>query len=65
MEDKIRDIEESRETLLESYDLEIDRLQKIVESWDGITEAIQRAKDMTMAGTILAGPGDVRGYRRF
>ena len=53
MEDKIRDIEESRDALLESYDLEIDRLQKIVESWDGITEAIQRAKDMTMAGTIL------------
>ena len=43
----------SRDALLESYDLEIDRLQKIVESWDGITEAIQRAKDMTMAGTIL------------
>lgn len=53
MEDKIRDIEEFRDALLESYDLEIDRLQKIVESWDGITEAIQRAKDMTMAGTIL------------
>lgn len=53
MEDKIKDIEEARDKLLESYDSEIDRLQKIMDSWDGITDAIQRAKDIAITGEIL------------
>ena len=53
LEDKITDIEESRETLLESYDQEIDRLQDIMDSWNDIAAAIERAKNIALAGTTL------------
>lgn len=53
LDDKIKDIEDARDELLNSYDEEIDRLQKIMDSWNDITDAIQRAKDMAMANSIL------------
>lgn len=53
LDDKIKDIEDARDELLESYDKEIDRLQKIMDSWNDITDAIQRAKDMAMANSVL------------
>lgn len=53
LEHTIKGIEDARDELLESYDNEIDRLQDILDSWDNITNAIQRAKDLAMADTIL------------
>lgn len=53
LDDKIKDIEKSRDELLNSYDKEIDRLQIIMDAWNDITDAIQRAKDMAMANSVL------------
>lgn len=53
LQDKIEEIEESRDELLETYDEEINRLQEIMDSWNGIADAIQKAKDMAMADDIL------------
>lgn len=53
LQNSIKEIEDARDKLLESYDEEIDRLQKIMDTWDDITAAIQRAKDMAMAGEVL------------
>lgn len=53
LQDKIEEIEETRDELLESYDEEINRLQEIMDSWNGIADAIQKAKDMAMADEIL------------
>lgn len=53
LQDKIEEIEKSRDELLETYDEEINRLQEIMDSWNGIVDAIQKAKDMAMADDIL------------
>lgn len=53
LEDKITGIEESRDALLESYDQEIERLQEIMDSWNDISAAIERAKNIALAGSTL------------
>lgn len=53
LDNQIKDIEKSRDELLNSYDEEIDRLQIIMDTWNDITDAIERAKHMAMADSML------------
>lgn len=53
LEKQITSLEEERDTLLESYDEQIERLDTIKEKWSGLTEEIQKAADAVKATEIF------------
>lgn len=53
LNEKIEELEEKRDEILQGYEDEIERLQEIIDSWNNISTAIEDAKNQAMADDIL------------
>ncbi|SHO53697.1 phage tail tape measure protein [Anaerocolumna xylanovorans] len=52
-QDEINDLEDEKDKVLSSYDVQIDKLNDIKNSWDNIAENIKKINDMNLADMLL------------